>query len=114
MCDVFDMNEIHQTKPFDATEMAAAVARWEGEGGFQTSRPEASWSVSTLTGPERRVLEHLGVAVVKEWNGLPTAIQRALFANATASTGDPAQLKALIARFLHQHKDAPASMTVRT
>ncbi|MFS8037578.1 hypothetical protein ACI7BZ_11565 [Xanthobacter sp. AM11] len=108
------MNEIHQIKPFDATEMAAAVARWEGEGGSLMPRPEVSSSVSALTGLERRVLEHLGVAVVKEWNVLPTAIQRALFTNATASTGDPAQLKALIARFLHQHKDASASMTVKT
>lgn len=101
------MNDIHQNKPFDAAEMAAAVARWEGEGGSQMPRSEAFWSVGALTGPERRVLEQLGVAVVKEWNVLPTAIQRALFTNATASTGDPAQLKALIARFLHRHKGAP-------
>ncbi|MFG1348874.1 hypothetical protein [Xanthobacter autotrophicus] len=68
---------------------------------------------AALTERERHILECLGAAVVKEWTELPTLVQRALFRRATASDhDDPAQLKALIARFLHDHKDAPAAPVV--
>jgi hypothetical protein len=47
-----------------------------------------------------------------QWNDLPTLIQQQLFEHAVgiAETGQTAQLKELIARFLHTHKDdAPGS-----
>ena len=53
------------------------------------------------------MLRYLGGAVIMEWNGLPTEIQRKIFDDA-ASMGDPArqfELKQQIARFLHEHKD---------
>ena len=59
---------------------------------------------------ERRVLECLGAALVSEWNGLPNDVQRRLFERATSGKShNAAQLKARIARFLHDHKDASDS-----
>lgn len=50
---------------------------------------------------------------MREWNEIPTAVQRALFWRAAASEDEePAQLKALIARFLHNHKDASVGLQV--
>lgn len=78
-------------------------------------RNEASRQNGTLTDAERHALECLGAAVVKAWSQLPTAVQRALFLKIAASADDdPAQLKALIARFLHSHKDASTSRAVKT
>jgi hypothetical protein len=54
---------------------------------------------------ERRVLVCLGAALVGEWNGLPTDVQRRPFEHA-ASAHDAALLKTRIGRFLHDHKDA--------
>ena len=108
------MDDIYQIKPSDFAEGVAAIARWEGEGGAQMHRCEPSRQVSALTGSERCILECLGAAVVKEWNELPTAVQRALFSKAAVNMDDPAQLKALIARFLHNNKNGSASMTVKT
>jgi hypothetical protein len=56
---------------------------------------------------EERVLGFLGAAMIMQWNDLPTEFQRKLFEDAT-SMNDPArqfELKQLIARFLHEHKD---------
>lgn len=109
------MNDNAQVKSSDRAETVAAITRWEGEGGAQAHRFEPSRQFSALTGSERRILECLGASVVKAWNELPTPVQRALFSKAVANTDDdPVQLKALIARFLHDHKDAPASMAVKT
>jgi len=60
-----------------------------------------------LPSPEDRILRYLGAAVIMQWNGLPTEIQRILFEDA-ASMGTAArqfQLKQQIAQFLHDHKD---------
>jgi hypothetical protein len=61
-----------------------------------------------VKGARHRVLKCLGAALVSEWNSLPTDIQRRLFERAAAGKSRPAAaLKARIARFLHDHKDAP-------
>jgi hypothetical protein len=60
---------------------------------------------SDLRDVERKVLECLGVAVVSEWNDLPTDVQRRLFVHA-ASGKSHATAVLQIARFLHDHKGA--------
>ena len=72
--------------------------------------PAVPWPLPYETGnlldAERRVLECLGAALVSEWNDLPTDVQRRLFEYAASGKShDAAQLKARIARFLHNHKD---------
>jgi len=68
------------------------------------------YETGDLLDVERRVLECLGAALVSEWNGLPTDVQRRLFEHAASGASrDAAQLKSRIARFLHDHKDASES-----
>jgi hypothetical protein len=89
------------TKPKNLNDLARALARWDNEGGAPP-QPHGS-----LAGRDERVLRSLGAAVMMQWNDLPTDIQRALFDDA-ASISDPArqfELKQMIARFLHVHKD---------
>lgn len=86
-------------------DLASALARWDNEGGA-TMAPESDADAARRK-HEERILRCLGAAVIMQWNDLPTEIQRSLFEGA-AAMGDPArqfQLKQLIARFLHQHKD---------
>ena len=81
-----------------------ALAGWESEGGELPSHPA---SQAFLTEDEEHILQCLGAAVLVQWNGLPTHIQRHLFDHA-ASMGEQryaTQLKEQIARFLHNHKD---------
>ncbi|MDE2465486.1 MAG: hypothetical protein KGO02_17500 [Alphaproteobacteria bacterium] len=90
-------------------QMESALARWEQEGGAPSSPWALGLGRSDLADNEHDILECLGVAVVCEWNTLPTDIRRALFRHATCGNGfDPARLKAQIARFLHDRKDAAA------
>lgn len=87
-----------------AARLAAALARWEDEGG--ASQAERGGKAG-LAEDERRVLLCLGAAVILLWNELPQDIQRAVFDRAV-STGGPghtAELRPEIARFLHRHKD---------
>jgi hypothetical protein len=82
-------------------DLAQALAQWDNEGGAPAEPHE------TLSQSDERVLRALGAAVLTQWNELPTDIQRALFSEA-ATMSDPAkqfQLKQMIARFLHVHKD---------
>jgi hypothetical protein len=79
--------------------MANALDRWDEEGGA----PAVPWPLPYETGDqlevEHRVLECLGAALVSEWNGLPTDVQRRLFETATSGKShDAALLKTLIAR----------------
>jgi len=88
--------------------LARAISRWENEGGAPAHplTPPASWAGEVCT-IEERILRCLGAAVILEWSDLPTEIQRKLFAGAS-TLSDPDQqfqLKQLIARFLHVHKD---------
>ena len=62
---------------------------------------------AALDAEEQHVLRCLGVAVIMEWNTLPTLLQREIF-DAAGSVGkllETAALRGQIARFLHKHKD---------
>jgi len=89
-------------------DLAKALGRWDNEGGAAGS-PAGTGTEGdiALAAAEERILRFLGAAVIMQWNDLPTEIQRKLFEDAT-SMNDAArqfELKQLIARFLHEHKD---------
>ena len=56
---------------------------------------------------EQHVLRCLGVAVIMEWNTLPTLLQREIFdtAGSVGKLLETAALRGQIARFLHKHKN---------
>jgi hypothetical protein len=113
----------HQT---DVSHYAAAIARWDDEGGASISarsntglrvskdlgsesmaEAPADPKVDQVPGNDKKILECLGAAVIMRWGTLPTKIQRELFEHATsladlAHTPPP---RGQIARFLHNHKD---------
>jgi hypothetical protein len=121
--------EDHQT---DVSHQAAAIARWDDEGGASMSAQsntglrgskdvhskrmvEATIDLKVDQAPaeDKKILECLGAAVIMRWGTLPTKIQRELFDQAT-SLADLAQTpsaKGQIARFLHNHKDDGARTT---
>ena len=84
--------------------LAKALSRWDNEGGAPGSPQTPD---TTLGKDEERILRCLGAAVIMQWNDLPTEIQRKLFEDATSMNDSARQfeLKQLIARFLHEHKD---------
>ena len=107
----------------DATRRAAAIARWDDDGGASvsprsdsggkvsndmSSKPlAAGLKVDQAFGEDKKILECLGAAVILRWGSLPTKIQRELFDQVT-SLADGARTtppKGQIARFLHNHKD---------
>jgi hypothetical protein len=113
----------HQT---DAGHYAAAIARWDDEGGasisarsntgLRASKDLGSKSmaeapgdprVDQVPGNDKKILECLGAAVIMRWGTLPTKIQRELFEHATslADLAQTAPPRGQIARFLHNHKD---------
>ena len=115
--------EDHQT---DVSHDAAAIARWDDEGGASMSarsntgvrvskdlgsksmaEEPADLKVDKAPGDDRKILECLGAAVIMRWGTLPTKIQRELFEHATslADLAQTAPPKGQIARFLHNHKD---------
>lgn len=81
-----------------------ALARWEGEGGALGAPAKTD---QALDEAELRILSRLGAALLSEWSKLPTDLQRTIFARASTlrATTDGFQIKAEIARFLHDHKD---------
>src|ERR1700746_3317890 len=115
--------EDHQS---DVSHQAAAIARWDDEGGASMSarsntgvrgskamrskrmaKATADLKVDQAPAEDKKILECLGAAVIMRWGTLPTKIQRELFEHATslanlAQTDPP---KGQIARFLHNHKD---------
>jgi hypothetical protein len=94
------------TRPTSLDSGANALDRWDEEGGAPAVPWPLPYEPGDLLEVERRVLECLGAALVSEWNGLPTDVQRRLFEHAASGKSyDAAQLKARIARFLHDHKD---------
>jgi hypothetical protein len=121
--------EDHQT---DVSHQAAAIARWDDEGGASMSARSntgvrvskamrskrmaevtADLKVDQAPAEDKKILECLGAAVIMRWGTLPTKIQRELFEDATslvdlAQTAPP---KGQIARFLHNHKDDGARTT---
>jgi hypothetical protein len=107
-----ETSEGERTPPTSGEGVTNALDRWDEEGGA----PAVSWPLlyqpSGLLDVERRVLECLGAALVSEWNGLPTDVQRRLFEHAASGKSyDAALLKARIARFLHNHKDDWAALS---
>jgi hypothetical protein len=124
--------EDHQT---DVSHHAAAIARWDDEGGASMStrsntgvraskgalskrmaEATAELNLDQAPGDDKEILECLGAAVIMRWGTLPTKIQRELFEHATslADLAQTAPPKDQIARFLHNHKDdgAPTTRTV--
>jgi hypothetical protein len=119
----------HQT---DVSHHAAAIARWDDEGGASMSAQSntgvrvskamrskrmaeatADLKVDQAPAEDEKILESLGAAVIMRWGTLPNKIQRELFEHA-ASLADlaPTTLwKGQIARFLHNHKDDGARTT---
>jgi hypothetical protein len=96
--------------PAPGESVANALDRWNEDGGAAATLWPLPYGTTDLLDVERRVLECLGAALVSEWNGLPTDLQRRLFEHAAlGASGDTAQLKSRIARFLHDHKDASDS-----
>ncbi len=90
------------------TSQAAALQRWEAEGGaFGASTSKRPEYQTPLSEQERHILQCLGAAVLSQWNGLPTHIQHELFENSFGggTTHESAPLKRRIAQFLHRHKD---------
>jgi hypothetical protein len=121
--------EDHQT---DVSHQAAAIARWDDEGGACMSArsntgvrvskdvrskrmADATEDLKVYQAPaeDKKILECLGAAVIMRWGSLPTKIQRELFEHATslADLAQPAPPKEQIARFLHNHKDDGARTT---
>jgi hypothetical protein len=96
-------------KASEGNPLASALAEWESEGGAagSTSEEPGRHQPRPLSEGEERILQCLGAAVLLHWNDLPTPIQQQLFEYAVgmAATGQTAQLKERIARFLHTHKD---------
>ena len=76
-----------------------------------TSSTNHKPDLQALSETERLLLQRLGAALVTQWNDLPMPLQRALFDRAVVkdATCDTDLLKARMARFLHDHKDAPGS-----
>ena len=73
----------------------------------QDDNAEKRTARETVAENEERILRCLGVAVIMQWNTIPTKLQRELFDTA-GSMGDvlkSAALRGQIARFLHKHKD---------
>jgi hypothetical protein len=62
---------------------------------------------AALDAEEEHVLRCLGVAVIMEWNTLPTLLQREIFdtAGSVGELVETAALRGQIARFLHKHKN---------
>jgi hypothetical protein len=113
-------------KRTDVSHNAAAIARWDDDGGAFMSAPSkmgarisnggdskltagvpADLKIDQSPGDDRKILECLGTAVIMRWGKLPTKIQRELFQHATslADLGQTAPPKGQIARFLHNRKD---------
>jgi hypothetical protein len=61
-----------------------ALDRWDEEGGAAAVLWPLPYETSDLLDAERRVLECLGIALVSEWNGRPTDVQRRLFEHAAS------------------------------
>jgi hypothetical protein len=119
----------HQT---DVSCDAAAIARWDDEGGASMSarsntgvraskamrsnrmaEARADVKADQASAENEKILECLGAAVIMLWGSLPTKIQRELFEHATslADLAPQAPWKGQIARFLHNHKDDGAQTT---
>ena len=76
---------------------ANALDRWDEDGGAAATVWPLPYETGDLLDVERRVLECLGAALVSEWNGLPTDLQRRLFEHAASGASrDTAQFCTII------------------
>ena len=85
---------------------AKALARWDDEGGAIKGAPqEDREALISLGKEEEHILRCLGAAVIMQWNDLPTDVQHELFDHAISmgKLRQTAELKRLVARFLHRH-----------
>jgi hypothetical protein len=85
---------------------AQALARWDDEGGATKGAPQEDRDTLISLGQEQEhILRCLGAAVIMQWNDLSTDVQHELFDHAISMgrLRQTADLKNLIARFLHQH-----------
>jgi hypothetical protein len=85
---------------------ARGLARWDDEGGAAKGKPQENRdALISLGQEEEHILRCLGAAVIMQWNDLPTDVQHELFDQAISMgrLRQTAELKRLIARFLHQH-----------
>jgi hypothetical protein len=86
--------------------IAKALARWDDEGGATKGAPQEDRDALVSLGQEEEhILRCLGAAVIMQWNDLPTDVQHELFDHSISmgKLRQTAELKRLIARFLHQH-----------
>ena len=85
----------HERSLADAYNDAVHIAEQERSRGV------------ALDAEEQHVLRCLGVAVIMEWNTLPTLLQREIFdtAGSVGKLLETAALRGQIARFLHKHKN---------
>lgn len=81
--------------------------QWVADNHDKTLHAPAIQEPVGLTADEEHAVTCLGLAVIMQWNLLPTGLQRELFDNAGSVGGlhHSDALRALIARFLHKHKD---------
>jgi hypothetical protein len=97
------------SRPAKSTDHPSkALAGWENEGGAHRSSVFASGEEHSNPAEENdRMLRDLGAAVISQWNFLPSAIQRKLFAHAVAvdAAHHTVPQSRQIARFLHRHKN---------
>lgn len=78
-----------------------ALAEWDNEGGAHPTLQVAP-SGQRLTGSEElNILQSLGAAVAAHWTMLPMPLQKILFERAILEGPGHADLRAPIARFLH-------------
>ena len=85
---------------------AKALARWDDEGGAAKGGPQENReALISLGKEEEHILRCLGAAVIMQWNDLPSDVQHELFDHAISmgKLRQTAELKRMIARFLHRH-----------
>lgn len=89
------------------TKATPPLQRWEDEGGAGRTPVVPAALPATLDTP---VLAQLGAALLAEWDGLPTAVQRAVYERAVSAEGrrEGDVVKRELARFLHDHKQRAA------
>ena len=87
---------------------AVALETWENEGGAMRapSDGQRGWH-KPVSQREAYVLQHLGAALLSQWNSLPPRIQHELFEHSVvaAASDDATGSRKRIAQFLHEHKD---------
>ena len=105
-------NSPDQTRAFLQREQRfirlADNEQWVADNYDKTLHPPARpGGIAPAEKEEENILRCLGKALITRWSTLPTKLQRELFDSAGEMSGssDPGSLRALMARFLHTHKN---------